>query len=806
MLAALALLSFAQDPAPAPGIVRDWLVLAPLEPSGRRPFRPDAVFAKHLTERRMSAPKKGDALSSASGVSQTWSEQRASADGSVAGNVGWAYARVESAEHRVVIAKLAGAARLYVNGAGFVGDVYGLGLAGVPVTLRKGGNDVYVTGTRGSFTLELAASDSPVLLTPGDTTRPDALVSQGGAVGRASVLAWNATTARGSWTLATGGELFATAERKAIEMPPLCPLKLSFDVAFADGRFAPKEPGTARFGVHVRSDRTDARDNDASFDVDVRAPLETRRITYRSRIDGSTQYAAFVPAQKSEGAPQRAVLSLHGAGVDAYGQARSYAPKDDFAIVAPTNRRQFGFDWQDWGRIDAYEALEAMPGIDARRVYVTGHSMGGHGTWHFAANDPDRVIALAPSAGWSDFDSYGGRPDGALKALWHAADAASKTLDLVANLAQIPASVLHGEADDNVPASEGRKMVKALEDAGAKPRSHFAPNAGHWWDGERSPGADCVDWPGIFELFRATAPAPATLALDFTTVDPGVDARHHWLEVRQLVKYGERARVQSELANDVLALRTTNVRRLRLVDPPAGWEQKRIEIDSSVLEVARGAGLEFVRAKEGWRAARPSDDAPPVKSPESSGPFKRAFDHDFVLVHGTQGSDDEDRELFERARSDLQTWWYRANATPRIASDVEFLALRGDCNVILYGNADTNSAWEAVLDLACPIEARRGKLTLGKHEWIGTDLAAVFVFPRSGTKSGTLVGVFADTGMPATRLGYTLAPFVSGVGYPDYAIFSSEVLSQGDGGVLAAGFFDHEWSIDPSAFVRNSAK
>jgi len=36
---------------------------------------------------------------------------------------------------------------------------------------------------------------------------------------------------------------------------------------------------------------------------------------------------------------------------------------------------------------------------------------------------------------------------------------------------------------------------------------------------------------------------------------------------------------------------------------------------------------------------------------------------------------------------------------------------------------------------------------------------------------------------------------VSGVGYPDYALFSDAILAKGDAGVLAAGWFDHAWGL-----------
>ena len=90
-----------------------------------------------------------------------------------------------------------------------------------------------------------------------------------------------------------------------------------------------------------------------------------------------------------------------------------------------------------------------------RRVYLTGHSMGGHGAWHLGANDPDLWLAIAPCAGWASFDSYGASArDGVHAALWRGADLAGDTMALIANLAQLPVFILHGEEDRTVPADE----------------------------------------------------------------------------------------------------------------------------------------------------------------------------------------------------------------------------------------------------------------------------------------------------------------------------------------------------------------
>ena len=100
--------------------------------------------------------------------------------------------------------------------------------------------------------------------------------------------------------------------------------------------------------------------------------------------------------------------------VEAIGQAEAYAPKPGLHIVAPTNRRPYGFDWEDWGRLDAIEVLDLAQrdfGTDPRRTYLTGHSMGGHGTWHLGVTFPTGSPRSLPA------------PDGSACGLMLASDA-----------------------------------------------------------------------------------------------------------------------------------------------------------------------------------------------------------------------------------------------------------------------------------------------------------------------------------------------------------------------------------------------
>jgi pimeloyl-ACP methyl ester carboxylesterase len=751
----------------------EWLVIEKVDQRGRRPFNPDRVFARYLLDPEAPPPEEGQKVGDVA-----WKKVAVDEKGFVQGRHAYAYAALESPRNEIVLAQLQNGGRLYVNGDGFVGDIYGMRHSGVPIQLLKGTNHLYVRGMRGRFRLELREVEKGVHIAERDATLPHLVPGQARRVCAAVLLNASADgpnrfqpySMRLGWKAQTGGQ------EPSPWLPPLVPLglrKIAFHPDLGDAT-----PG--KYWVEVS-----AKERNRRFTLEVRKYEEARRCTFVSRIDGSVQQYSVLPPT-GEWAKAGIVLTLHGAGVDALNQARSYSPKRDFWIVAPTNRRPFGFDWQDWGRIDAYEVLEdalKVTGADPERVFLTGHSMGGHGVWHLAANDPDGFVAIAPSAGWCSFDTYaGGRPEDKHGALWRGADGASLTLDLVDNLVQIPTFILHGRKDDNVPLSEAERMEKALRGAGAEPEVFYADDKGHWWNGEVAKGVDCVDWPGIFELFRKSRRVSDPDAIDFTTADPGVDAKHHWVRMEQPLVYGERSRLRARRGKEAVTIETNNVRRFQV-----RLAARRYVVDGQALDAPRNAW--FLRDGEKWHVAEP---AAGEKSPERSGPFKRAFNNRFVFVYGSG-----DAEGMRRARFDAQMWWYRGNGDVPVVSDQSFSFRYDGRNVILYGFAEGNQAFAKVLSSRCPVKVQRGELTIGKRHFEGENLGAAFVYPRKGDPDA-LVGVIGHTGPAGARVGYTLLPFVSGVGYPDYALYSDEILAKGDAGVLAAGWFDHSWRLGKS--------
>ena len=195
------------------------------------------------------------------------------------------------------------------------------------------------------------------------------------------------------------------------------------------------------------------------------------------------RYTVFLPP--SYGSSSRRwplILFLHGAGergedlrrVSRHGPPKLVASGEmdlPFIVVAPQCPK--GSWWNDRDQIDnlsrLVSELETNYRIDNRRIYLTGLSMGGYGTWSLAASDPSRFAAIAPICGGGNL-----RDAGIIK--------------------DIPIWVFHGARDNVVPVSESKQMVQAIRAAGGEPEFTIYPKAGHdsWTASYENP--DLYQW------------------------------------------------------------------------------------------------------------------------------------------------------------------------------------------------------------------------------------------------------------------------------------------------------------------------
>jgi predicted peptidase len=191
--------------------------------------------------------------------------------------------------------------------------------------------------------------------------------------------------------------------------------------------------------------------------------------------DVAVPYMLFVPQDyHASGKPWPLLLFLHGLGesghggdelerVEVHGPPGFVESRPDFPFVVvspqlPPPKR--GMEdvptaWKADELIQLVDHVQKHLNIDPTRVYVTGLSMGGFGTFRLVAKYPERFAAAVPICG-------GGEPAAMAK-----------------SLRRVPIWAFHGKLDPTVPVSRSEEMVNAVRRAGGDVRLTIYPDVAH---------------------------------------------------------------------------------------------------------------------------------------------------------------------------------------------------------------------------------------------------------------------------------------------------------------------------------------
>jgi predicted peptidase len=141
--------------------------------------------------------------------------------------------------------------------------------------------------------------------------------------------------------------------------------------------------------------------------------------------------------------------------------------RPEFILISP--QCPSDSPWEPKTILRLIEHVCASFPIDPDRVYLTGFSMGGSGTWRTACLDPSRFAAIAPLAGGGDVDQ-------------------------AARLANLPIWAFHGAEDNVVPLSASQEMVEAVRRCGGQVKFTVYPKTGHGICDATYTGPQLLDW------------------------------------------------------------------------------------------------------------------------------------------------------------------------------------------------------------------------------------------------------------------------------------------------------------------------
>jgi predicted peptidase len=199
-------------------------------------------------------------------------------------------------------------------------------------------------------------------------------------------------------------------------------------------------------------------------------------------------YLLFLPEGYGKTPGQRwpLILFLHGAGergasiwkVATHGPPKNVATHPEFPFIVVSPQCPKGHTWDNDVLLGLLNEIIRTYAVDTRRVYLTGLSMGGYGTWNLGLAYPEKFAAIVPVCGGGEWISV-----------------LLSSREKTRMLKTLAVWAFHGGKDPVVPLEESQRMVEMLKKVGVKEiKLTVYPEAKHdsWTQTYKNP--ELYDW------------------------------------------------------------------------------------------------------------------------------------------------------------------------------------------------------------------------------------------------------------------------------------------------------------------------
>jgi predicted peptidase len=191
-------------------------------------------------------------------------------------------------------------------------------------------------------------------------------------------------------------------------------------------------------------------------------PMQTAKQFHFARTERvKLSYLLFLPEGYTAKSEKRwpLILFLHGSGergtnvwkVATHGPPKIVTSRPDFPFIVLSPQCPEHQAWSKDVLLALLDEITATYAVDTRRIYLTGLSMGGYGTWDLGLTYPEKFAAIVPICGGGELMT--------LSLASHEKGPALKTLGVWA---------FHGGKDPVVPLDESQRMVDALKKKGVQ--------------------------------------------------------------------------------------------------------------------------------------------------------------------------------------------------------------------------------------------------------------------------------------------------------------------------------------------------
>jgi len=191
-------------------------------------------------------------------------------------------------------------------------------------------------------------------------------------------------------------------------------------------------------------------------------PGEQTDTQLNTQVKVQMGYLLYLPKDYEKEKSWPLMLFLHGAGergenlelVKKHGPPKLITAGKEFPFIVVSPQCPKNKWWEPIELVALLDEISGKYNVDPDRIYVTGLSMGGFGSWRLAAFAPERLAAIAPICGGGE--TYWAK-----------------------EFAHLPVWAFHGAKDTGVPLERSQAMVDALKKIGGDPKLTIYPEAGH---------------------------------------------------------------------------------------------------------------------------------------------------------------------------------------------------------------------------------------------------------------------------------------------------------------------------------------
>jgi predicted peptidase len=211
--------------------------------------------------------------------------------------------------------------------------------------------------------------------------------------------------------------------------------------------------------------------------------LTADHMSWKVTLTGNLRYLSYLPKgyPGTNGQLWPLMLFLHGVGergndiqlAAVHGPLKQVKQGQEFPFIIVAPQCAAGELWQNEPLLQLLNHVEEKFAVDTKRVYLTGISMGGYGTWQLGLEHPEKFAAIVPICGGGNM-----------------IDVILGTRDKGATLKRLPIWAFHGAKDNVVPTEESERMVNQLKKLGVKEvKLTIYPEANHdsWTETYKNP-------------------------------------------------------------------------------------------------------------------------------------------------------------------------------------------------------------------------------------------------------------------------------------------------------------------------------